>query len=105
MLLDARRSTEEVHEKPAPEAEVHEFADSSISFAVRYWHPADIASRWRVRSSVAISVKRALDEAGITIPFPQRTVWFGPGRTALRIEGGDEPGSPGGSEPTAGPGG
>jgi small-conductance mechanosensitive channel len=29
-----------------------------------------------VRSAVAVAVKRALDEAGIAIPFPQRVLRF-----------------------------
>ena len=85
-FVAACRGTEGVRESPAPEAWVFEFGESSIDFAVRYWHPADIASRWRVRSAVAMSVKRALDEAGIQIPFPQRTLWFGPGGRSLQVE-------------------
>ena len=87
-LLDACRNTPEVRHEPPPEAWALEFGESSINFAVRYWHPADIASRWRVRSAVAMSIKRALDGSGITIPFPQRTLWFGPGSTELQVRGG-----------------
>ncbi|MGY1835954.1 mechanosensitive ion channel family protein [Blastococcus sp. SYSU DS0510] len=81
VLLAACLETDEVQASPPPEVWVEEFADSSINVAVRYWHAADIASRWRVRSAVAISVKTALDAAGISIPFPQRVLWFpeGPG--------------------------
>ena len=86
VFVEACTATEGVREHPVPEAWVFEFGDSSINVAVRYWHAADIASRWRVRSAVAISVKRALDEAGMTIPFPQRTLWFGPGGTSLQVE-------------------
>ena len=74
VLLDGCRAADGVREAPAPEVWVEEFAESSINVAVRYWHPADIASRWRVRSAVAVSLKAALDEAGITIPFPQRVL-------------------------------
>lgn len=90
VLLKACRATPEVPEQPPPEAWVLEFGDSSINFAVRYWHAADIATRWRVRSAVAISIKKAFDEEGITIPFPQRTVWFGPGNTTLHVDGVNE---------------
>ncbi len=83
VLLDACGTVEEVREQPPPEAWVFEFGDSSINIALRYWHRADIASVWRVRSVLAIAAKRALDEAGMTIPFPQRTLWFGPGNTIL----------------------
>ena len=86
VLLGACRAADEVAEHPPPEAWVHEFAESSINIAVRYWHPADIASRWRVRNAVAVAVKRALDEAGMTIAFPQRTLWFGPGGTRLQVD-------------------
>ena len=92
VLLDACRATEGVQEAPPVEAWVHQFGESSIDIAVRYWHAADIASRWRVRSAVAISVKAALDRAGMTIPFPQRTLWFGPGSTSLRVESGPSEG-------------
>ena len=86
VLLGACGTVEEIREQPPPEAWVFEFGDSSINIALRYWHPADIASVWRVRSAVAIAAKRALDEAGMTIPFPQRTLWFGPGRTTLDVQ-------------------
>lgn len=87
-LLDACHRAEGVQDAPPPEAWVREFGASSIDIAVRYWHAADIASTWRVRSAVAIAVKRSLDEAGMTIPFPQRTLWFGPGSTTLHVDEG-----------------
>lgn len=76
VLLDRVRHTEGVLERPPCEVWVKEFDDSAITLAVRYWHPPDIASLWRVRSHVAVGVKRALDEAGIEIPFPQRVIGF-----------------------------
>ena len=76
VLREACDRTEGVQASPPPEIWVEEFADSSINLAVRYWHAADIASRWRVRSAVAISVKSAIDAAGMTIPFPQRVLWL-----------------------------
>ncbi len=88
VLLRACSETEGVSAIPEPEAWVEEFGDSSINIAVRYWHASDIASRWRTRNAVAMAVKTAFDGAGIAIPFPQRTLWFGPGSTTLRIEPG-----------------
>lgn len=85
VLLGACRSAEGVVEQRPTEVWVEEFGESSINFAVRYWHAADIASRWRVRSAVALSIDAALAEAGMTIPFPQRTLWFGPGNTSLTV--------------------
>ncbi len=85
ILLGACAEVDRVATVPPPEAWVEEFGDSSINFAVRYWHDSDIASRWQARSAVALAVKRALDEAGVSIPFPQRTLWFGPGSTTLHV--------------------
>lgn len=85
VLLGACRATEGVADARPPEVWVEEFAESSINLAVRYWHTADIASRWRVRNAVAISIDAALADAGMTIPFPQRTLWFGPGNEALHV--------------------
>jgi small-conductance mechanosensitive channel len=85
VLLQACRVVPEARDRPPPEAWVLQFGESSIDIVLRYWHPADIASRWRVRSAVAVAVKAALDDAGMTIPFPQRTLWFGPGSTSLEV--------------------
>jgi len=53
-----------------------EFADSSINFEVTWWtgsKPADIRTS---RDEVVEAVKKALDDAGIEIPFPYRTMTF-----------------------------
>ncbi len=53
-----------------------EFADSSINFEITWWtgsQPVDIR---RSRDEVVSAVKRALDDAGIEIPFPYRTLTF-----------------------------
>jgi len=59
---------------PPPAAFAFQFGESSIDFAVFYWHAAPTGVQWRVRDEVTRSVKRALDSAGIEIPFPQRVV-------------------------------
>jgi small-conductance mechanosensitive channel len=77
VLLEAVGSVEDVLVEPrSPEAWVEQFGESSIDFAVRFWHAPDIATEWRVRSAVAMAINDGLDAAGIEIPFPQRTVWF-----------------------------
>lgn len=91
VLLRAASSVAGVQSQPAPEAWVEEFAESSINFAVRWWHTPDIATMWRVRSGVAMAVKTAFDEAGIQIPFPQRTLGFLPGvELDVNLAGGDD---------------
>jgi small-conductance mechanosensitive channel len=89
VLLDALRHAEGVLDRPPPEAWVESFGDSGIQIALRFWHAPDIASLWRVRNGVTIAAKRALDGAGIAIPFPQRVVHL------ARDGGGDGPGGPG----------
>ncbi len=86
VLLTACQEAAGVEVQPSPEAWVQEFADSAILIAVRYWQAADIARRWRVRNAVAISIKRVLDAAGMTIPFPQRTLWLGHGDVRLAVD-------------------
>lgn len=76
VLLEALTSVDGVRSQPLPEAWVEQFGESSIDFALRWWHAPDIATLWRVRSAVAMAVKSALDGAGIEIPFPQRTLGF-----------------------------
>lgn len=53
-----------------------EFASSSINFEVTWWTgstPLDVRTS---RDEVVAKVKRALDDAGIEIPFPYRTLTF-----------------------------
>lgn len=76
VILEAAAKADGVLEAPAPEVLVEGFGDSSIDFAVRFWHEPTIASFWQVRSNVAFNVEAALAEADITIPFPQRTMWW-----------------------------
>lgn len=65
-----------------------EFGDSSINFEVTWWtgsKPVDIRSS---RDKVVAAIKRALDEAGIEIPFPYRTLTF-PETLRIARAGGD----------------
>jgi len=51
---------------------VSELADSSVNFVVRPWVKTE--DYWKVRFSLTQKIKHALDEAGITIPYPQQDV-------------------------------
>ncbi|NNF09066.1 MAG: mechanosensitive ion channel family protein, partial [Acidimicrobiia bacterium] len=74
VLMEALHSVDGVLDDPAPQARALEFGDSSINFALLFWHEAPKAQEWRVRHEVALEVKARLDEAAIEIPFPQRVV-------------------------------
>lgn len=57
---------------PAPQIAVAELADSSVNLVVRPW--VRTADYWGTRFDLTEAIKSALDEAGISIPFPQREV-------------------------------
>ena len=57
---------------PAPQIVLAKYAESSLDFAVRVWVKG--ADYWPVNFSLLDKGKRALDAAGITIPFPQMDV-------------------------------
>ena len=58
---------------PEPEFRVEELGDSSVNVQVLVWHPKDDWSQ--AQPILLTTVKRALDKAGIEIPFPQRVIW------------------------------
>ena len=53
-----------------------EFNASSIDFNVRWWAGPTPRDMWESRDRVVRAIKRALDEAGIEIPFPYITHTF-----------------------------
>lgn len=54
------------------------FADSSITYAIRLWAASPEQPEFlRVQSEAIMRIKKAYDEAGISIPFPIRTLDFG----------------------------
>lgn len=61
-----------VDDEPAPQIGIDEFADSSINIAYRYWVPT--GRYFQTKYAVNLAVFKALKDAGITIPFPQREI-------------------------------
>ena len=62
-----------------------EFGESSINFVVRFWIEFSRQPDFLAAQSEAIErIKKAFDEAGITIPFPVRTLDFGVGGKDLK---------------------
>ena len=68
-MIDA---DERILKEPAPLIAVGELADSSVNFNVRPW--AATSDYWAVRFDLNEKIKLAFDDAGITIPYPQRDV-------------------------------
>jgi len=63
---------ERVLQDPKPNVAVFELGDSSVNFVVRPWVKS--ADYWDAYFDITTKAKLALDENGITIPYPQRDV-------------------------------
>ncbi len=72
VFTDIIKAEPRVLSDPAPTVAVAELADSSVNFVVRPW--VKTADYWAVKFVLTEQIKLALDEAGISIPFPQQDV-------------------------------
>ena len=63
---------ERVLQDPKPNVAVFELGDSSVNFVVRPWVKS--VDYWDAYFDITSKVKLALDENGISIPYPQRDV-------------------------------
>jgi small conductance mechanosensitive channel len=63
---------ERILKDPAPTLMMLELADSSVNFAVRPWVAS--SDYWAVRGDLLENVKKALEDNGLSIPYPQRDV-------------------------------
>lgn len=72
VLLDIAATDERVLADPAPTVFIAALADSSVNIGLRVWcaTPDFLQLSWDLTQSA----KQRFDEAGITIPFPQREV-------------------------------
>lgn len=74
VIRKAVAETEGVLAAPPPEVLLTELGSSSVNFEVRYWTLPDIRSVRYTQDRVLAAAKRAIQEAGMTIPWPIRTV-------------------------------
>lgn len=73
MDKEIRKSMKYVLMLPKPEFRINELADSSVNIEILVWHPRD---DWDQVGPILLKVaKKALDDNGIEIPFPQRVIW------------------------------
>lgn len=75
ILNSVIKSNENVLIEPEPLIIITRFGESSIDFEVRVWIQRSVL--FAARSELIKGVKSAFDEAGIEIPFPHRTIYFG----------------------------
>ena len=72
ILAELAKEDSRVLADPEPTVAVAELADSSVNLVFRPW--VKTADYWDVRFDLTEKIKNALDEAGISIPFPQQDV-------------------------------
>ena len=72
VLMQVIASCPQILPEPAPAVVVTEHGDSAVTLAVRPF--CESADWWTVRCYMQENVKKAFDEAGISIPYPQRDV-------------------------------
>ncbi|WP_147110216.1 mechanosensitive ion channel family protein [Tateyamaria sp. syn59] len=67
IMADERSKTD-----PEPFIQVNNLGDSSVDFLVRVW--CDSGDYFQYQADMKRKVKEALDDAGLDIPFPTRTI-------------------------------
>jgi small conductance mechanosensitive channel len=72
ILIGLAKEESRILTDPAPTVAVAELADSSVNLVFRPW--VKTADYWDVRFELTERIKNRLDEAGISIPFPQQDV-------------------------------
>jgi small conductance mechanosensitive channel len=86
VLQQALEGVEGVLATPPCEVLLTELADSSVDFELAYWTAPQIREVRHVRDRVLSTCKRALEDAGMTIPWPIRTL---AGEASLRMRSDD----------------
>ena len=70
IMLDALKANPKVLDTPAPNVLFTGFGDSSLDFQLRVFL-SNFEDRWPVTHTIHTEVNKALEAAGISIPFPQ----------------------------------
>ena len=69
VVRDDERVLDESQAPTAPQILVRELADSSVNLGVRFWTSGD--DYWPANFELRKALKQAMDQHGITIPYPQ----------------------------------
>ena len=86
LIIEALRTHPAVLDDPEPAALVDELGPSSVILRVQFWFDGRSYSVFKVRSSLMRQVKRALQNAGISMPDAAREVIFPKGVPIHREE-------------------
>lgn len=90
VIIATLRDHPAILDTPEPAAIVHELGASSVNIRVLFWFDGKSNSIFRLRSSVMRQIKRALQQAAISMPAPVHEVIFPQGVPFHRaaLEGG-----------------
>ncbi len=72
VLLKLAQEETRLLSDPAPQVMVHSMADSSVNLQLRVW--ASVDNYWDIYWTMNKRAKEEIELAGLSIPFPQRTV-------------------------------
>lgn len=76
VILSTVQTVEGVLKMPPPEVQAVALGESSVDFEARYWTDPRQADVLRIRDVVLRRVKTAIEEEGMTIPWPTRMLVF-----------------------------
>ncbi len=76
IIMEVLQATEWVADSPAPETFTVGLGDSSVAIRGRWWTKPEIGPVTEATDAIVTTVKKRFDAAGITIPFPIRTVYM-----------------------------
>ncbi len=76
IIADAVASNDSVRSDRPVQVFACEFGASSVDFEITWWTGSEPVDVRRSRDEVIAAIKKALDDAGIEIPFPYRTLTF-----------------------------
>jgi small-conductance mechanosensitive channel len=77
ILFAASKENPQVLGTPAPLVTLEDFGDNGLVFNLRFWVSlqSDIPAN-EIQSDLRIRILQAFEQAGIELPFPQRTLMF-----------------------------
>jgi small-conductance mechanosensitive channel len=74
IMVNSAAANARVLKDPEPVCRLMEFADSGISLELRVWLSDPEEGVGNIRSDINLAIWHGFNEAGITIPYPQRDV-------------------------------
>ena len=89
IIIQALRAHPAVLDDPEPNALVDDLGASTVTIRVQYWFNGKAYSIFKVRSALMRQVKRALQDAGISMPDEAREIIFPQGVPVRQIKSAD----------------